>query len=354
MSCVIDASSKPLPIVLRAVRDELLSSWRSRHARFYGVTGPFFAKWLGLGDIRLSTLDHRLSLELTEKFRCDPVTLISMTQINTRDGQVCNLISRGKLPQICYPCVLRYTREGAVGAVSKHWSKAWRITCPACRLPFTDTNEHRGSRATLLETSPFEDLWLEALVGEQIVENHVVDEKAAEHSPVAVLRLLLVQTWKPITGALEHPVVGWVLGTLFPNFDVRARPIKRRVTHTAIASRSIAGSVATRASPATSRTTKGQCPPSSSDKRFSVSDATRIIDWPAAVEAVAVIIRTSECAANAAPASGPEPGRSFSTPFGRPASAKHCRTSAIARGVSGGDLTTMVQPAANAGPTFHA
>jgi hypothetical protein len=77
---------------------------------------------------------------------------------------------------------------------------------------------------------------LEALVGEQIVEKHVVDEKAAEHSPVAVLRLLLVQTWKPITGALELPVVGWVLGTLFPNFDVRARPIKRRVTHTAIAS----------------------------------------------------------------------------------------------------------------------
>jgi hypothetical protein len=36
--------------------------------------------------------------------------------------------------------------------------------------------------------------------------------------------------------SLEHPVVGWVLGTLFPNFDVRARPIKRRVTHTAIAS----------------------------------------------------------------------------------------------------------------------
>jgi hypothetical protein len=240
MSSVIDASSKPLPVVLRAARDELLSSWLSRHARFYGITGPFFAKWLGLGDIRLSTLDHHLSLgqvaRLTEKFRCDPVTLISMTQINTRDGQVCNLISRGRLPQICYPCVDRYAREDADGAVPKHWSKAWRITCPACGLPFTDTNEHRGSRATLLETSPFEDLWLEALVGEQIVEKHVVDEKAAEHSPVAVLRLLLVQTWKPITGALEHPVVGWVLGTLFPNFDVRARPIKRRVTHTAIAS----------------------------------------------------------------------------------------------------------------------
>jgi hypothetical protein len=240
MSTVIDANSKPLPVVLKAARDELLSSWLARHARFYGVAGPFFAKWLGLGDIRLLALDHRLSLgqiaRLTDKFRCDPVTLINMTHIDTRDGQVCNLISRGRAAQICNPCADRYTQEDADGAVSKHWSKAWRITCPVCGLAFTDTNEHRGSRATLLETTPFEDLWSEALVGEQIVDQYLADGQHAEHSPIAVLQLLLVQTWKPITGELERPVVGWVLGTLFPSFDARARPIKRRVTHTAIAS----------------------------------------------------------------------------------------------------------------------
>ena len=52
MSCGIDPNAKPLPVVLNAARDELLSSWLARHARFYGVTGPFFAKWLGLGDTR--------------------------------------------------------------------------------------------------------------------------------------------------------------------------------------------------------------------------------------------------------------------------------------------------------------
>jgi hypothetical protein len=240
MSTVIDANSKPLPVVLKAARDELLSSWLARHARFYGVTGPFFAKWLGLGEIRLLALDHRLSLgqiaRLTDKFRCDPVTLINMTHIDTHDGQVCNLISRGRAAQICHPCADRYAQEDADGAVSKHWSKAWRITCPVCGLAFTDTNEHRGSRATLLETTPFEDLWSEALAGEQIVDQYLADGQHAEHSPIAVLQLLLVQTWKPIAGELERPVVGWVLGTLFPSFDARARPIKRRVTHTAIAS----------------------------------------------------------------------------------------------------------------------
>ena len=139
MSGAIDANAKPLPVVLKAARDELLSSWLARHARFYGVTGSFFAKWLGLGDFRLSALDYRLGLEqvarLTEKFRCDPVTLIDMTQINTLDGQVCSLISRGRPLQICYPCADRYAHDGAEGAIPKHWSKAWRITCPACGSP---------------------------------------------------------------------------------------------------------------------------------------------------------------------------------------------------------------------------
>ena len=94
----------------------------------------------------------------------------------------------------------------------------------------------RASRQSrdAFETTPFEDLWSEAMAGEQIVERYLADGKHDEHSPIAILQLLLVQTWKPITGDLEHPVVGWVLGTLFPDFDARARPIKRRVTHAAI------------------------------------------------------------------------------------------------------------------------
>jgi hypothetical protein len=234
----IDVSAKPLPVILKAARDELLSSWLARHARFYGVTGPFFAKWLGLGDIRLTTLDHRLGLgqlaRLTEKLRCDPTALIGMTHIDSRDGRVGDLISRGRQPQICHPCADRYAQDGVQGAVSKHWSKAWRITCPDCGAPFTDTNEHRGSRATLLETTPFDDLWPEAIVGERLVEKYLGDGQIAEHSPRAVMQLLLVQTWKPSQGRLDDPAVGWVLGTLFPKFETRARPIKRRVTHAAI------------------------------------------------------------------------------------------------------------------------
>lgn len=238
MSGGIEANVKPLPVVLKPARDELLSSWLARHARFYGVTSPFFAKWLGLGDVRLRALDHRLGLgqlaRLAQKFRCDPTALIDMTHIDKRDGRVGDLISRGRQPQICRPCADRYAQDGAEGAASKNWSKAWRITCPVCRAPFTDTNEHRGSRATLLETTPFDELWSEAVEGERIVEQFLAGERRDEHSPISIMRLLLVQTWKPSAGDVNPFVVGWVLGTLFPTFDARARPIKRRVTHAAV------------------------------------------------------------------------------------------------------------------------
>ena len=78
-----EIAHRPLPVVLRPVTDELLSSWLVRHAAYYNVTASFFAQWLVLGTRNLSALDHRLGLaqiaRLSEKLRCDPVTLIAMT-----------------------------------------------------------------------------------------------------------------------------------------------------------------------------------------------------------------------------------------------------------------------------------
>ena len=85
-----DDAHRPLPVVLRPVEDELLSSWLARHAAYYGVTEPFFAKWLMLGTRNLSVLDHRLGLaqiaRLSEKLRRDPIALIAMTFIDAPAG----------------------------------------------------------------------------------------------------------------------------------------------------------------------------------------------------------------------------------------------------------------------------
>ena len=238
-----DDAPSALPVVLKPVADELLSSWLARHAAYYGVTGPFFAKWLMLGTRNLSVLDHRLGLaqiaRLSEKLRCDPIALIAMTFVDTPAGSA-ELICRNRVPQICRPCADRHASEGASGAVPKHWRKAWRVTCPACGAPFLDTNERPDSGETLRDTSPFGRLWPEAIAGETLIERFLHGDSSFEYSPIALMRALLVQTWRPCGANGRDPTVGWAIGTIFPEFDDLARPIKRRINHAAVASLPIA------------------------------------------------------------------------------------------------------------------
>ena len=198
-------------MVLRPVADELLSSWLVRHAAYYGVTGSFFAQWLMLGTRNLSALDHRLGLaqvaRLSEKLRCDPITLIAMTFVDA-PGRSAELICRGRAPQICRACADRHAREGASGAVPKHWRKAWRVTCPACGAPLSDTNERPDARETLRDTSPFGRLWPEALAGEAIIERFLRGDSSFELSPIALMRALLVQTWRPFGANGRDPASG--------------------------------------------------------------------------------------------------------------------------------------------------
>jgi hypothetical protein len=231
-------ADRPLPVVLKPVADELLSSWLGRHATYYGVTGPFLAKWLMLGTRNLSALDYHLGLAqvacLSKKLRCDPMVLIAMTYVVV-PRQSADMICQGRVPQICRPCAERHAREGAAGAVPKHWRKAWRVTCPACDAPLSDTNERPEIRKTLRDTSPFEHLWPEALAGEQAVERFLGGDVSFEYSPIAIMRALLVQTWRPCGANGRDPAIGWALGTLIPEFDALARPLKRRINHTAVA-----------------------------------------------------------------------------------------------------------------------
>ena len=74
---------------------------------------------------------------------------------------------------------------------------------------------------------------------------------------------------------------------------------------------------------------------------------------PTAVEPVNDTMSTSGCATRWAPASGPLPVTTLSTPAGRPASAASSASRSDVTGVSSDGLSTMVLPAAMAGRTFH-
>jgi hypothetical protein len=239
-----DEVHRPLPVVLRPIPDELLSSWLARHAAYYSVSGPFFAKWLVLGTSNLRALDHRLGFaqiaRMSEKLRCDPRALIAMTFIDS-PVRSAELVCKGRMPQICRACADRHAREGTSGAVPRHWRLAWRVTCPACGAAFSDTNERPHSSETLRDTSPFSHLWSEALAGEAIVETFLHGGgDTFEYSPIALMQALLVQTWRPFGVNGRDPAIGWALGTIFPEFDDFARPIKHRINHSAVATLPIA------------------------------------------------------------------------------------------------------------------
>lgn len=157
-----------------------------------------------------------------------------MTFIDT-PLQSAELICRNRAPQICRPCADRHAREGASGAVPKHWRKAWRVTCPACSAPLSDTSERPDTDETLRDTSPFADVWKEAVAGEAIVERFLHGDNSFDYSPITLMRALLVHTWRPCGTNGRKPAAGWALGTIFPDFDNLARPIKRRINHAAVA-----------------------------------------------------------------------------------------------------------------------
>ena len=96
-------------------------------------------------------------------------------------------------------------------------------------------NERPDTGETLRDTSPFADLWNEAVAGEASIERFLNGAGSFDYSPIALMRALLVQTWRPCGANGREPAVGWALGTIFPDFDNLARPIKRRINHAVVA-----------------------------------------------------------------------------------------------------------------------
>lgn len=133
---------RPLPVVLSALPDELLSSWLSRHARFYGVSGGRILRHCGLDAPSLRSLDFALSpydqRHLAHAFRCDPWSIRKMTQ--PRDGiHPAGLIATTRPMQMCRRCVSRHRATSATsGALLRSWMEGWRIHCPVCGMAMQD------------------------------------------------------------------------------------------------------------------------------------------------------------------------------------------------------------------------
>ena len=105
---------------------------------------------------------------------------------------------------------------------------------------------------------------------------------------------------------------------------------------------------------ASSNTTNGALPPSSIDMRSSFSPPCCTSARPTPVDPVKVSFRSRPSSMSALVSSpGLVVGSTDRTPLGRPASAISLASSNMVSGVSAAGLTSMVQPAARAGPILR-
>ena len=104
---------------------------------------------------------------------------------------------------------------------------------------------------------------------------------------------------------------------------------------------------------ASAKTTLADLPPSSSVTRLIVSAARAAIRRPTDVEPVNATLATSGCSTMRSPTTRPLPTTTLKTPSGTPAATTIFSSSTAVSGVSSAGLSTIVLPAASAGPTFH-
>jgi len=98
----------PLPVVLKAQPDELLSSSLARHATYYGVARRRLLNHVGLSAPSLEALDHEVSLGqqivLAGFFHCEPAEVAAMSHIAVRED-LRRLIRRSvplqECPELC-------------------------------------------------------------------------------------------------------------------------------------------------------------------------------------------------------------------------------------------------------------
>src|SRR5215469_7762070 len=217
------AALRPLPVVLPALRDELLSSWLSRHAVFYGVYGGQLLRRCGVNAPSLRHLDLCLSRNnvhrLAATFRCDPTTIRRMTQLPSGrrpDG----LIATVRLMQFCGRCIVRHRAvEVTRGARLRSWMEGWRLSCPVCGGRLKDARP-----IDVLTKVDADDPFLASVAdlarrGERLVDAVIGKAGPAGVLITALLRLLLAPREATSEDRQDRSTIPRLLDAVVPGFD---------------------------------------------------------------------------------------------------------------------------------------
>ncbi|MEL6206615.1 MAG: TniQ family protein [Pseudomonadota bacterium] len=201
----------PLPVTLPPLPGELLSSWISRHADFYGVTPSTMLRHVLPESMSLRAIDLALTKAQTNRiagmFDVSPKAVRGLSFADAPKAAH-RFISKSPV-QHCALC----THSGAgPQPVPRSELQGWRITCPDCGEPFQDKATSDSDRTL----APYRAA---AQRGETLLDNHAERGVETWLPPLEIARLLLMRRipWPP-------PRDGdlWryrLLGAIVPDFD---------------------------------------------------------------------------------------------------------------------------------------
>lgn len=200
-----------LPVTLPPAPDELMCSWISRHAAFYGVTPLAMlhhclpeAGTLRAVDLHL-TIDQ--SRRIAKMFSMDAKTVRAMT-FEMAAEPMHRFIAKVPI-QTCAKCTPSI--PGPV-PIRRSQLQGWRITCPICGDWFRSETSTDASQAL----APYGDA---AIQGEELLQHEADGGTPNWGSPMELARLLLIRR---ISWPLPREKDLWrhrVLGVLIPEFD---------------------------------------------------------------------------------------------------------------------------------------
>lgn len=213
------SGTRPLPVILKPVPDELLSSWVMRHADFYGVSPLTMLRhaipaapslWQADTNLGSTSAGH-----IARLFRSQPSTILAMTTSGFPKSAA-RFVAPHAI-QCCVPCAEQNRWQGAATAVQRSWIEGWRLTCPVCRQ--RQQEKPKGASALASTPSQFEHLWVDAIHGERLIDEFLRGAYVDWVSPIDIARLLLIRRRpKPFRhqASIRHSTI---LGAVVPGFD---------------------------------------------------------------------------------------------------------------------------------------
>lgn len=217
-------AAKGLPIVLKPVEDELLSSWITRHAEFYCVSPLAMLRHCLSDAVSLRAADLRLNAEQATRighiFHSPPADIRRMTHADVPESA--ERLLAPKPIQICLACSQENARTGAAAARLKSSLEGWRITCPVCGSELVQLDA-RGEPCPLEDPVPFANIWGKGLRGQSLFENAIVHNNWPWASPIHILRLLLVRRLCNRADRDEGIEHGRTANLIIPSFDETVR-----------------------------------------------------------------------------------------------------------------------------------